>query len=230
MTTPTPPALPPAGRWVEAWLSAPRFAVYLAAASGDRARGLTLYEWNAQFSAALLHDLAHLEVGLRNAYDVALSTRWPGPPHWTLAGNTVFAPLYRRRGRRHVDVNDRPRESLRHAIANAGGPTAPPGKVVAELMFGFWRYLSSAAHEKTLWVPALHRAFPPGTDRAAHVDGPVGRLHDLRNRVAHHEPLLTTDVAGRLSDLTGVAARLDPHLGQHVQATSTVSSLLATRP
>jgi hypothetical protein len=48
--------------------------------------------------------------------------------------------------------------------------------------------------------------------------------------VAHHEPLLTTDVAGRLSDLNGVAARLDPHLGQHVQATSTVSSLLATRP
>ncbi len=181
-------------------------------------------------SAALLHDLAHLEVGLRNAYDVVLSTRWPGPPHWTLAGYAVFAPLYRRRGRRRVDVNDRPRESLRHAIANAGGPTAPPGKVVAELMFGFWRYLSSAAHEKTLWVPALHRAFPPGTDRAARVDGPVGRLHDLRNRVAHHEPLLNTDVAGRLSDLTGVAARLDPHLGQHVQATSTVSSLLATRP
>jgi hypothetical protein len=97
-------------------------------------------------------------------------------------------------------------------------------------MFGFWRYLSSAAHEKTLWVPALHRAFPPGTNRATHVDGPVGRLHDLRNRVAHHEPLLTTDVAGRLSDLIGVAARLDLHLGQHVQATSTVSSLLDTRP
>ncbi|WP_232807276.1 hypothetical protein [Geodermatophilus chilensis] len=97
-------------------------------------------------------------------------------------------------------------------------------------MFGFWRYLSSAAHEKTLWVPALHHAFPSGTDRAAHVDGPVGRLHDLRNRVAHHEPLLTTDVAGRLSDLTGVAARLDPRLGQHLLATSTVSNLLATRP
>ena len=119
---------------------------------------------------------------------------------------------------------------MRHAIANAGGTGAPPGKIVAELMFGFWRYLSSAAHEKTLWVPALHRAFPPGTDRALHVDGPVGRLHELRNRVAHHEPLLSTDVAGRLADLTGLAARLDPQLGQYLQATSSVPKLLTARP
>lgn len=97
-------------------------------------------------------------------------------------------------------------------------------------MFGFWRYLSSAAHEKTLWVPALHRAFPSGTDRALHVDGPVGRLHELRNRVAHHEPLLSTDVAGRLADLTGLAARLDPQLGQYLQATSSVPKLLTARP
>ena len=230
MTAPTPPALPPAGRWVEASLSVPRFAVYLAATGGDRDWALALYEWNAQLSAALLHDLAHVEVGLRNAYDVVLSARWPGPPHWTLAGDTVFAPVYRTRGRRRVDVNAKLRESLRHAIANAGGRTAPPGKIVAELMFGFWRYLGSAAHEKTLWVPALHRAFPPGTDRAAHVDGPAGRLHDLRNRVAHHEPLLTTDVAGRLADMVGLTARLNPQLGQHLRATSAVSDLLATRP
>lgn len=72
--------------------------------------------------------------------------------------------------------------------------------------------------------------FPPGTDRAVHVDGPVGRLHDLRNRVAHHEPLLTTDVAGRLADLTGLAGRLDPQLGLYLQATSAVANLLATRP
>ena len=215
---------------MEDWLSAPRFAVYLAAASADRDRALALYEWNAQLSAALMHDLAHVEVGLRNAYDVALSARWPGPPHWTQAADTVFAPVYRTRGRRRVDVNNKPRDSLRHALVNAGSRTAPPGKIVAELMFGFWRYLSSAAHEKTLWVPALHRAFPPGTDRAVHVDGPVGRLHDLRNRVAHHEPLLTTDVASRLADLTGLAARLDPQLGQCLQATSTVANLLSTRP
>ncbi|MCZ2812025.1 hypothetical protein O2W15_11330 [Modestobacter sp. VKM Ac-2979] len=234
MTESTPPQpapdVPPAGAWVERWLSVPRFSVYLAAADSDRGRALALYEWNTQTSAALLHDLAHVEVGLRNAYDRALADRWPGPPHWTLAGETVFAPVYRTRGRRRVDINERPRENLRQAIGIAGGPAARPGKVVAELMFGFWRYLSSAAHEKALWVPALHRAFPRGTDRASHVDGPVGRLHELRNRVAHHEPLLTTDVTGRLADLLGLASRLDPQLGLHLRATSDVFGLLATRP
>jgi hypothetical protein len=79
------------------WLSAPRHAVYLAAADGDTRRALALYEWNAQLSAALHRDLAHLEVGLRNAYNAALATRWPGSPHWSAAGHVVFAPLYRRR-------------------------------------------------------------------------------------------------------------------------------------
>ncbi|GAA4387400.1 hypothetical protein GCM10023153_01750 [Ornithinibacter aureus] len=44
---------------------------------------LDLYEWNAEISAALLRDLAHLEVGLRNAYDRALSAvaRTPALDH-----------------------------------------------------------------------------------------------------------------------------------------------------
>ena len=49
--------------------------------------------------------------------------------------------MYRTRGRRRVDVNSKPRDSLRHAIVNARGRTAPPGKIVAELMFGFWRFV-----------------------------------------------------------------------------------------
>jgi hypothetical protein len=214
---------------VQHWLSAPRHAVYLAAAGGDTARALALYEWNAQLSAALHRDLAHLEIGLRNAYNEALATRWPGPPHWTSAGHVVFAPLYRRRGGRRVDVNHQPRALLQQALRAAGGSGAPSEKVVAELPFGFWRYLSSAAHEKTLWVPCLHRAFPAGTDRR-NVDRPVGRLHQLRNRVAHHEPLLRTDVAGRLDDLTRLASMINPDLGRYLAATTTVTRWLNRHP
>lgn len=74
------------------------------------------------------------------------------------------------------------------------GPAAPPGKVIAELMFGFWRYLSTTAHHHPLWIPYLHNAFTPGTHRKA-VDGPVDHLHRLRNRIAHHEPLLRRNTA-----------------------------------
>ena len=44
----------------------------MTAAAGDRTAALELYEWNASMSAAVLHDLAHLEVAIRNAYDAAL--------------------------------------------------------------------------------------------------------------------------------------------------------------
>lgn len=225
----SPPSPPAAGPWVQRWLSIPRHAVYLEAADGDADRALALYEWNSQLSAALHRDLAHLEVGLRNAYDEALATRWPGPPYWTLAAATVFAPLYRNRGGRRVDVNRQPRSILQRAVEAAGGHQAPPGKVIAELPFGFWRYLSSAAHEKTLWVPCLYQAFPRGTDRRE-IDRPTGRLHQLRNRVAHHEPLLRTDVAARLEDITQLARMIDPELGQYLAVTTTVGHCLTRRP
>ncbi|MGH3440229.1 MAG: hypothetical protein ACRDRN_27775 [Sciscionella sp.] len=225
-TSPTPPHV---GPWIQRWLSAPRYAVYLAAATGETERALALYEWNSQLSAALLRDLAHLEVGLRNAYDEAFSTSWPGALHWTGVGDEVFAPLHRSRNGRRIDVNRKPRDTLQRALRAAGGKGAPPGKVIAELPFGFWRYLSSAAHEKTLWVPCLHRAFPPGIDRRD-IDRPAGRLHQLRNRVAHHEPLLRTKVATHLEDLCWLATHIDPELGKYLTATTTVPHWLTRQP
>lgn len=220
--------------WVERWLSPPRLGVYLNATGGNRDAALDLYEWNARLGAAFGHDLAHLEVGLRNAYDRALTEHLNLPTHWTAAGTQVFAPVLRTRkrgphGKVSVDINAKPRASLERAIREAGGRKAPPGKVIAQLTFGFWRYLTSAAHEVTLWRPALHHAFPPGTSRPD-VDTPVGRLHELRNRVAHHEPLLGIDAAALHRDALHVAALLDPRLRDYIEERSTVAALLASRP
>ncbi|WP_327640042.1 Abi family protein [Kribbella sp. NBC_00482] len=235
MTTPHPGP----GGWVEAWLSAPRISVYLAAAAGDRQRALDLYEWNTQLSSALLHDLAHLEVGIRNAYDQALTQHAQFVPHWTTNPQQVFAPVLRtkkvydpsvgRRVSRRVDVNDKPRKALQRAISEAGGMNAPPGKIVAQLMFGFWRYLSSAAHEVPLWRPYLHHAFAAGTSRPD-VDVRMGDLHELRNRVAHHEPLLSWNLVKAQQQLVELAGLISPDLAQHITTSSKVAALLASRP
>jgi len=229
---------PPDGAWIDAWLSPARLSRYLAETAGDRQRAIALYEWNAQVSAALQRDLAHLEVGLRNAYDAAATARWTGPGHWLLNDTpTLFAPLLRtkRSGRpgartsRQVDINAKPRNLVAKAIHDAGGPRATAGKVVAELNFGFWRYLSSSAHEKTLWVPLLHGAFPAGANRA-YIDARVGRLHQLRNRVAHHEPLLRENLRARMSDLLAIAEQLHPQLAAHLDATSALPTLIPAQP
>ena len=231
-TGPTPPA---DGPWVEQWLSAPRFGRYLAETGGDRARALRLYDWDARISAAVLRDLAHFEVALRNAYDVALTAATPaGQTHWTLAPETVFPPLYRSkrtpgRAARPIDINRQPREIVDRAVAAAGGPAAPSGKVVANLTFGFWRYLSSKAHEKSLWVPYLHAAFGAKTNRSD-LDARVGRLHELRNRVAHHEPLLSTNLTAALQDVLWVTERLDPPIAQYISSSTDIPTLNAARP
>lgn len=219
--------------WVEEWLSPARFSVYLAKAGGDHARALALYEWNSTLSCAVLHDLGHFEVALRNAYAAALDRTWQGAQHWLDdPASPLRAPLWRmkrrRTGRQRVDVN----QKIRRAIDDARrkhGLEASPGKIIAELSLGQWRYLSSAAHEKTLWVPYLHHAFPSGTSRAE-VDAKIGDLHRLRNRAAHWEPLLQEPVADRVSDLLRVAGLLNANLASYIQRHSQVSNLLGNRP
>lgn len=228
-----------AGAWVTRWLSSARFGVYLTAAGGDQDLALELYEWNTDTSSAILHDLAHVEVGLRNAYNTALEQHTTYPQHWTLCGTQAFAPVWRTKrrwdraqGRRvnvQVDVNTKPREHLDRAIREAGGRQAAPGKIVAQLMFGFWRYLSSSAHDVTLWRPYLHHAFPAGTARPD-VDIRVGELHELRNRVAHHEPLLTEDLQRKHTLLLELADLIEPSLAAHIKATTRVPVLLTSRP
>lgn len=230
------------GSWVETWLSRPRFAVYLAAAGGDRQLALNLYEWNAVVSAAFHRDLAHLEVALRNAYDAAIvANTATGLPHWTADPYRLFPVRWRaaRDGTR-IDANRAPREQIERAVRDAG-PGAPDGKVIAELMFGFWRYLSTTGHHHPLWIRYLHIAFAPGTSRRA-VDRPVGRLHQLRNRLAHHEPLLrrnnttgaldltTEHLVDRHVDLLTVAGLISAELRDYIAATSTVRVQIDRHP
>lgn len=214
---------------MEQWLSAPRFATYLGASGQDRRLALELYEWNTAVSAAVLHDLSHLEVALRNAYDAAIVAHSPaGTAHWTSDVNRYFPPIIKRvRDGSRYDINTRPREQITYARRTANSAT--PGKVIAELSFGFWRYLSSSAHATSLWMPYLRHGFVAGTGRQA-VDEPMRRVHRLRNRVAHHEPLLATDLTARHHDVTTLAGCISPDLTAHITATSTWLPVLGQRP
>lgn len=214
-------------RWIEDWLSPPRFEVYLAAADGDRRAALGLYDWNARVAASLQHDLGHLEVGLRNAYDRALTepiSLTPGT-HWTVDPWRSFP----RRMKGTTDVNEKRRAALQRARHQAGGYRAHPGKAIAELSFGFWRHLTERTQHDPLWVPHLHTAFAPGTSRSQ-VDRPMERLLKLRNRVAHYEPLLDADLPARFQDLLTVAGLFSAPLRDYIADHSRTRELVWQRP
>lgn len=222
------------GVWIETWLSTARFARYLDEVGGDRSRALSLYEWNLRLGAALMRDIAHVEVAVRNAYDHVMNTYWQGETHWLFEPKSpVLESLWRTRRGRRADLNARNRATVSEAIRRCGGVSAKPGEVIAELSFGFWRHCTDAAHEKSLWVPYLHRAWPKKTSRVA-LERSLTTINTARNRASHHEPLFGNrpgrDLNAAHDEVLRLSGLLLPELEAYIRETTTVPTILATRP
>ena len=222
------------GEWIETWLSEPRFAPYLIESGGDRQRALETYEWNARLAAAVMRDIAHVEVAVRNAFDKVMRERWEGTQHWLLDPTSpVLAQLWRTRRGNRVDLNARNRMNVAEAVRRCGGRSAQPDHVIAGLSLGFWRHCTDAAHEKTLWVPYLHIAWPKKTNRVT-IERALTTINSVRNRASHHEPLFPPqpgrDVHAAHHEVLRLADLLIPELAEHLRRTSAVPAALKGRP
>lgn len=88
------------------------------------------------------------------------------------------------------------------------GVDPKPGRVVAELTFSFWTAMFGAAYE-TLWQTSLHRIGSRSDGkglRRKDFSGPLAPIRTLRNRIAHHEPILAWNLAkhhNKMVELTG---------------------------
>lgn len=181
---------------------------------------LRLYRWNAAVSGALFEDLGVLEVVLRNALDEQLAA-WHAARHgggsWRDDPDGVLSP------ERHEDIDA--------AIARVRRTPVTHGRVLAELNFGFWRYLLAGRYEHALWTPVLRLAFPALVPaRRSDVGDRVDRLNRLRNRIAHHEPVHAHPMADRHDDMLSVVGAISPPVRDWLERTSRVPSLLAQRP
>jgi hypothetical protein len=165
------------------------------------------------------------EVVLRNALDRQLSIYHQrvlaGDGHW-------YAD--RRMPWRSPKLADQLADARRRARIGRQQPEVH-GKVVAELTFGFWRYILASTYQATLWSPALRHAFPHQRTRdCAAVYGPVNHLHVLRNRAAHHEPIHALDHAALHAEMLCVAGWIDPAAAAWITATSRIPTVLRARP
>lgn len=175
-------------------ISADRFGTYLRAAEGDPGHARELYVWDRNVASAILADIAIVEVALRNALNDAL-TRIYGS-HWYT---------------RDIGLDDRSRQKLAAAWRDLPRAARTPGRVVAQLMLGFWVELLDAGGTvgrepqqwsvsyEDLWRAGLARAFPGGRLEAAAraerftrtwTHDKVKAVQVVRNRAAHHEPLV----------------------------------------
>lgn len=207
---------------LQMWFSAPRIARYVEECDGRAACVEDLYRWNVAVSAAFFEEICYFEVILRNALHRHLTSwhRW-----------------HARRGEWFDDpakvLSERCRDDIIDARFRLKVRRSPetPAQLVSELNLGFWRYLFDQ-HHQVLWAQCLHRTFPHMPTRLrAEVQRRVNRLHALRNRIAHHEPIHHLDLAGVRRDLVEVISWIDPDAARWLtKSCRRLPWLLAHRP
>ncbi|GHC54214.1 hypothetical protein [Neogemmobacter tilapiae] len=201
---------------VKVSLSEPRFAKYITKASGDEVFAFALYLYNARLAKSLLFPLSVAEVTLRNAVDSVLMQQ--------------FGAAWHKDMRFRSDVlTPESAAALDKAVARAKSDSR--GKVIAELTFDFWSNLFRVEYAD-LWRTKANIAFP-------HLSHGEGRheiqllaraINGIRNRVAHHEPILDMNVPelhSRIIKLVDLRCHLTADWVRHH---STISTVLRSRP
>ncbi len=197
-------------------LSPPRLSTYEQACGQDMKSALALYQWNLEVSSSLFGSIHYFEVALRNTMHQQLtkslgdgSTPWYDVPGVLNDGGSRTV----RRAKSTVAAAD-------HEVTD--------GRVVAELGLGFWWSLLAEGYNRTLWQPSLQHAFVGARRATLHAN--INEIRLLRNRIAHHEPLLKHDLQAEYVRLLATAERISPRLAWWIDATSTLSVALDGRP
>jgi hypothetical protein len=151
------------------------------------------YSWHALTSGAFFVSLHMCEVAIRNGVDVALTATYgPNWPWQAVFENSVPNP----QGEHFKPKN----ELLRARSKFTVGAT---GKVIAELKFAFWCHLFTRRYQNRVWDPHIRNAFPnlPAAYTAIQarqaIHDQLDPLRKFRNRIAHHEPILSESLSDR---------------------------------
>ncbi len=190
-------------------VSAERLDTYLKLASGNLAKAMRMYTRNIALGGAFYGPLQTLEVGLRNAVDGVLAERY---------GEFWFHDSVLLK-KNELKTTDRATENVRKQLT--------AGRVVAELNFGFWVALFAKGYEERLWRTNLYRLFAPQPNRRD-LHGQLDRLRTLRNRVAHHEPILQRDLLTDYNKIMWILEMLSPETAAWTEHHSRVRDVLRT--
>lgn len=182
---------------LEKGLSSNRIARYLALAGGSAELAMKLYTWNTAISEALYGPLQALEILTRNRFHDLLTTRYGFA--W-YDGAVLLQHAQQRK------LNE-----AKNTLTAAQKVISPPS-VVSELSFGFWTGLLGHRYEMTLWRGELNKLYRSriGRNSRKQVHGDYDAARNLRNRVAHHECVISADLPAQYAIVEGLIRTLCP--------------------
>lgn len=198
---------------IEKTLSVERFGTYLGWAGGDRNHAVELYTLNTRLSESLYTPMQTLEVALRNRIHQVMSTS---------SGETWFDMKEHQANPRQADMLAKARQDLAD-----GRKDHSPGAIIAALTFGFWTALLGREYEN-LWQTTLkdiaRREDGKGLQRKAFA-APLAPIRMLRNRIAHHEPILYWNLRKHYDAIMQMTGWLSPVAADWCRACSRFDAL-----
>lgn len=223
-----------------------RLAPYLQEADGDDERACELYLWVTDLAGALFSTIAFVEVGLRNSMDRKLRV-WndqQGSEYgmdWALSKGAapLLYDLVTHKSLVVAQSFAREQSRLRPKTHPRRLAAVTHDDVVSHFMFGTWVYLikprvwNQPQQCQQLWQECLSDAFPyadPSDSGRERLADQLDRVRKLRNRVAHHENLLSVDIRRRLRDMLGILALIDPKLPDLAMQSNRVRTLVRADP
>ncbi len=206
---------------LERRFSSARLGTYKRASGHDDNLAMNLYLWNIKMSQSLYFPIQTLEVSLRNAIDAVLvgviGANWSNP---------VLA-----RGLLQPQTVDEIRKSA-DRISRRRKRAATHDEIVADLSFGFWVACLNKRYNRQIWSRHLFTAFPnlPQQRKLTSVKSKLEAVNKLRNRIAHHEPLVGEDVSGRWSDIKTCQSWICPDTHRWMTQHASVPIVMRERP
>lgn len=166
-------------------MSPARMSRYLSASNGNSRKAMTLYRLNLRLSQEFFTVISCFEIALRNKIDSqcksSLGDNWLRK---AAEPDGIFDNNYCRLTKQNIN------DALRKL-----GVTYTHNKLVAELGFGFWRYLF-AQRQYNATDRILLGIFPSKPTSSAtvqynqnYVFNQLAKINRFRNRIAHHEPI-----------------------------------------
>lgn len=209
-------------------LSGQRLSTFeIATTALPKERGaLALYAWNAQVSAAMLAPLHVCEVVIRNAVSDAISRVYG--PNWPW--NPAFIGSLPNSGKWKMRLH---LSSLTQAMPAA---TTTTGKVIPEINFVFWEKMFTGRFDAQIWMPHLFAVLPnlnpinSVQQARANISQDLQQVRRLRNRIAHHEPVLGRNLSDDLATLKELIRFRCNETAAWMEATQHASNLIALRP
>lgn len=166
-------------------MSSQRMSRYLSACGGNSKRAMTLYRLNLHLSQELYTVISCFEIALRNAINKqclnTLGNDW-------LKNGVLPGGIF---DNQHCRLT---KDTISEALRKLNSQYSH-NKLVAELGFGFWRFMF-APHQYTATGRTLLHIFPAKPTSTPSVQynqtfvfNQLAQLNKIRNRIAHHEPI-----------------------------------------